>query len=611
MPHWLKFSLDLALWTAVAPLLAFFLRFETIPSQYIQRLLLYSTLTIPFKTMFLQVFGLSKQSWSNVEVGDFWTMTQCVLLGTAFSFSGVIVLFPWYPFPRSVPLIEGLLTIALFSGVRLGTHIFSERVQKRGRKGTKCVLVVGAGEAGLMIVREMFHHPEMALSPIAFLDDDPRKQKHRFLGLPVLGKLDELPKVARKYQVDEVLIAIPSASGEVIRKVVRESQQMGIPCRVLPGVHEILSGKVTVSQIRPVNLEDLIRRKSVQLQLEEVREYLKDRTILVTGAGGSIGREIVKQIAPFTPQEILLLGRGENSLFEVETNLKLDWPELRYHVIVGDVRDKERLSHVFVTYQPRVVFHTAAHKHVPMMEENPSEAVFNNVLGTKNLVELALEHGVERFVNISTDKAVNPTSVMGATKRIAEYLVQEAARKAKSTQIFVSVRFGNVLGSRGSIIPFFQKLIERGGPIPVTHPEMKRYFMTIAEATRLVLQVVSFAENGAIYILDMGEPVQIVEVVRELIRLSGLDPDRDIQITYTGIRPGEKLCEELFHADEEVSTSQHEKILITRSSPPEPDELEQGIQALFAAAKSYDGKAVREALQKLVPTYHGFPESSR
>lgn len=596
-----KFLLELFFWLLATPL-ALLLRLEGIPPRYIPGMFAYLAATAPLKALLLWTFGLSRQSWSSAGIRDLWTVVKCVFLGTLVTFLGVVVLFPWYAFPRSVPLIEGLLTLVILSGIRFGMRIAHERARRPGKRA-KRVLVVGAGEAGAMIAREMLRHPETGLSPIGFLDDDPMKQKHRFLGLPVFGKLDALPEVVRKYRVDEVLIAIPSAPGTVIRRVVKMSQEANVPCRVLPGVYEILSGKVTISQIRQVNLEDLLRREPVRLNTEEISGYLKDRVVLVTGAGGSIGREIVRQVARFTPREILLLGHGENSLFEVETDLRLDWPGLRYRVIVGDIRDRERLAYVFSRYRPHVVFHAAAHKHVPMMEENPSEAVFNNVLGTRNLVELALEYNVERFVNISTDKAVNPTSVMGATKRVAEYLVQIAACKAKPGQVFVSVRFGNVLGSRGSVVPLFQKLIARGGPVTITHPEMKRYFMTVSEAVQLVLQAAGLGENGAVYVLDMGEPVSITELARELIRLSGLEPDEDIKIEYTGIRPGEKLFEEILTAEEGTSATRHEKIFIARSTVPPEEVLEAGIARLLEAAKTYDGQAIREALKQLVPTY--------
>uniref|UniRef100_A0A7V4TGJ9 Polysaccharide biosynthesis protein n=1 Tax=Candidatus Caldatribacterium saccharofermentans TaxID=1454753 RepID=A0A7V4TGJ9_9BACT len=609
---WSKFILDVIAWTVTIPL-AFFLRLEGIPLRYLPGMIAYFVLSTPLKAFLIWAFGLPRQYWSRAGVRDLLMVIRCTVLGAAGIFLlTVYVLLPHtYSVPRSIPVIDALLATFLLGGMRFGARLLHERLRAGKVRGKKRVLVVGAGEAGTTIVREMLRHPEAGLVPVGFLDDDKAKQRHTLVGVPVLGGLDELSQVVHENRIDEVLIAIPSAPGEVVRKVVELARNSGVHCRIIPGIYEILSGKVSIARIRDVSLEDLLRREPVRLNLEEVKNYLKDRTVLVTGAGGSIGREIVFQVARFSPKEILLLGHGENSLFETETELKLRCPDVQYHIILGDIRDYPRLQHVFCQYRPQVVFHAAAHKHVPLAELNPSEAVFNNVLGTKNLVDLALEYEVERFVNISTDKAVNPVSVMGATKRVAEYLVQQAAQKARPGQIFVSVRFGNVLGSRGSVVPLFQKLIQQGKPIPVTHPDMRRYFMTIPEAVQLVLQAAGLGENGVVYVLDMGEPVRIVDLARDLIRLSGFEPDRDIQIEYVGIRPGEKLFEEILSAEEGVVASRHEKIFIARTPVPSDEELERGIAQLLAAAQSYDGDSIRQALRALVPTYRPDGTSAR
>ncbi|MGQ9472915.1 MAG: polysaccharide biosynthesis protein [Candidatus Caldatribacteriaceae bacterium] len=603
----IKFFLDLILWLVAVPI-ALWLRLETIPSIYLAGMFWYLIFGIPLKAFWLWFFALYRQYFSAAGVRDLLAIGKCVVVVVMASFCLVYILRYFYPFPRSIPLIEGLLAFVLLGGIRVGVRILRERIVWKTVKQAKRILVVGAGEAGILIVREMFRHPEANLVPIGFLDDDPAKLHQRFVGLPVLGKVEKLSWIARKNRADEVLIAIPSAPGRVIRRIYDLAQEAKIPCRVIPGIYEILSGKVTIRNIRDVNLEDLLRREPIRLNLQEIGAYLKGKIVLVTGAGGSIGQEIVKQLIGFSPQEVILFGRGENSLFEIETELKLEWPHFRCQVIVGDIRDKNRLEHVFEKYKPQVVFHAAAHKHVPLMELNPSEAVFNNVLGTKHLVELSLEKGVERFVNISTDKAVNPTSVMGATKRVAEYIVQWASRHAKPNQVFVSVRFGNVLGSRGSVVPLFQKLIARRKPLPVTHPEMKRYFMTPTEAAQLVLQAGGFSENGVVYVLDMGEPVKIVDLARELIRLSGLEPERDIPIEYAGIRPGEKLFEEILSAEEGTRASRHEKIFIARNSMPSEENLLEGISCLLQAAKEENEENIRQILQKLVPTYAPVPK---
>jgi len=602
----LKFILDLLFW-AFAALLAFLWRTGAPWFAYRVALVVYLILGLPVKAVLIWFFGLHRQAWQRVGVNDLYTLIKAVGIGTLFLSALAFFIYPYLSIPRSVPLLEGGIALLLMGGARLLARIMSERDQiKRsgGRKELRRVLIVGAGEAGTMIAREMLRHPESGLVPVGFVDDDPSKRRQRFLGLPVVGKIEDLPKAVQDLRADEVLIAIPSASGEVIRRVVGQARRAGVRYRIIPGIYEILSGKVAISQIREVNVEDLLRREPVRLELREIANYLKGKTILVTGAGGSIGSEIVRQVAKFNPQKLILLGHGENSLYRIEREIERTWPELSWRTVVADVRDREKMDYVFKTFSPQVVFHAAAHKHVPMMELNPDEAVFNNVGGTKNVVELALQHGVERFVNISTDKAVNPTSVMGASKRVAEYLVQKAASQAGQNQAFVSVRFGNVLGSRGSVIPLFQEQIRAGGPVTVTHPEMTRYFMTIPEAAQLVLQAGGLGENGAVYVLDMGKPVRILDLAEELIRLSGLEPGRDIEIIFTGIRPGEKLFEELLTAEEGTVASKHEKIFVARNSGIAFDKLDELLPELFEAARQRDGRKIREVFKKLIPTYN-------
>lgn len=600
-----KFLVDLFLWGAAAPL-AFWLRVDNPWHKYHDAVIAYTLLGLPAKALLVRGFHLYRQSWRKVGARDLYTLTQAVGLGTIVLSAASFFISPQHPIPRSVPLIEGGAALLLLGGIRFAARILFEHAQSTYAKSTKPIkriLIVGAGEAGAMIAREMLRHPEAGLVPVGFLDDDPGKRQQRFVGLPVVGTLEALPEAVQKTHADEVLIAIPSAPGNVIRRVVELAHQAHVRHRIIPGIYEILSGKVSISQIREVDVEDLLRREPVQLDLEEIARYLAGRVVLVTGAGGSIGSEIVRQVARFRPGRVILLGRGENSLFRIERELERTWPELAWRTVVADVRDRAKMEYVFSTYGPQVVFHAAAHKHVPMMEQNPDEAIFNNVGGTKNLVELALVHDVERFVNISTDKAVNPTSVMGASKRVAEYLVQWAAKRAAPGQAFVSVRFGNVLGSRGSVIPFFKEQIASGGPITVTHPEMKRYFMTIPEAAQLVLQAGGLGQNGAVYVLDMGEPVKIVDLARDLIRLSGLEPGVDIDIIFTGVRPGEKLFEELLTAEEGTVASRHEKIFVARNNGLPDEVLKKLLDNLFEAAAKRDFSKVRSALKELIPTY--------
>lgn len=596
----IKFLLDLLLWTLAAPL-AMVLRLEGLPPQYRDVAWIYTLLGIPVKALLIAAFGLHRQAWSRVGVRDLVRLGLAVGSGGAIFLGFAWVLNAYFPMPRSVPLISAVLALFLLGGMRLGVRLYWEEKRGRGVRGTR-VLVVGAGEAGSMVAREMLRHPEAGLYPVGFLDDDPNKRGQSIAGVRVVGTLDDLPKAVQALEVEEVLVAIPSAPGSVVRKVVDLARAVGVRYRILPGIYEILSGRVGISQIREVRLEDLLRREPVRLNLGEIAGYLEGRVVLVTGAGGSIGSELVRQVARFHPEQVVLLGRGENSLFLLEKELEANWPELRYKVVVADVRDRDRLRRIFQLYRPQVVFHAAAHKHVPLMEANPDEAIFNNVRGTQNVVELCLEFGVERLVNISTDKAVNPTSVMGASKRVAEQVVAWGASRAALGQVFVSVRFGNVLGSRGSVVPLFMEQIKRGGPVTVTHPEMRRYFMTIPEAAQLVLQAGGIGENGRVYILDMGEPVRILDLAKDLIRLAGLEPYRDIDIVFTGIRPGEKLFEELLTAEEGTEASRHEKIWVAKGAQVPPG-FSQLLEELYGLARQGDGLLVRQALKRLVPSY--------
>ncbi|MFN8374434.1 MAG: nucleoside-diphosphate sugar epimerase/dehydratase [Anaerolineae bacterium] len=603
-PRTHKYAIDLALWT-LCGMAAFLLRVDDAVPRYVPTMLAYALLSMPFKAVLLRAFGLHLQSWRKVGVRDLYRLVQAIALGTAILFPlGLFVFFPTILLPRSIPLIEAALAILALGAVRLLNRLLHEQAAQGIPSGeVKRVLVVGAGEAGTMMARELLRHPEAGLKPLGFIDDAPDKQHGSFVGLPVFGTVEDLPRIARQHEVDEVLIAMPSVEGQVIRRVVRKANEANVKSRSIPGLYDILSGRVSISQIRKVELEDLLRREPVRLNIDEISGYLHERVVLITGAGGSIGSEITRQVLHFHPRRLILLGRGENSLFTLEQELRRTHPELSYQAVIADVRDRARLDYVFRTFQPQVVFHVAAHKHVPLMEHNPDEAVFNNIIGTQNVAELALQFGIERFVNISTDKAINPTSIMGASKRIAEFVVESVARRASAHQRFVSVRFGNVLGSRGSVVPIFREQIARGGPVLVTHPDMTRYFMTIPEAAQLVLQAGGLELNGAVYVLDMGEPVKIVDLARDMILLSGLKPDVDIEIQFTGIRPGEKLFEEILTAEEGTGASKHEKIYVVANARLPRENLDALLAELVAAAHVYDGARIRRAFAALIPTY--------
>jgi FlaA1/EpsC-like NDP-sugar epimerase len=597
-----KFALDLMAWSFAA-VVAFFIRIDLPLLEHKRVIAFYVAFGLLPKVALVYYFGLHRQSWHKVGVRDLQRLIAVLAIWSVPVYLINFVLYPASWVPRTVPLIEGGMALLLMGGLRLLARALFERVDAKGASSAKKVLIVGAGEAGTIVAREMLRHPSAGLQPIGFLDDERAKQGQSFVGLPLMGVVDTLPRVVATTNADEVLIAMPSAPGRVVRRVVDLAREANVAYRIIPGVFEILSGKVGISQIRSVSLEDLLRRDPVRLETSQIAGYLEGRVVLVTGAGGSIGSEIVRQVCRFAPKKLVLFGRGENSVYLIQQELRRTYPEVDVEAVIGDVRDLTTLRRAFSSWVPQVVFHAAAHKHVPLMEDNPWEAIINNVRGTSNVVELCLEFGVERLVNVSTDKAVNPTSVMGASKRCAEFLVQRGAARAKGQ--FVSVRFGNVLGSRGSVIPLFQEQIKAGGPVTVTHPDMTRYFMTIPEASQLVLQAGGLAENGAVYVLDMGEPVKIVDLAKDVIRLSGYEVGRDIEIKFSGVRPGEKLFEELLTAEEGTSASKHTKIFIAKEVAM-PNQFETNLEQLYTAAANQDGEGVRSMLKKLIPTFRDF-----
>jgi FlaA1/EpsC-like NDP-sugar epimerase len=587
-------------WTLVAPL-AFLLRL-TSPSDAVLVMLVYTIVGVPLKGVLEHVFQLHRERWRSVTVVDLQALATAVAIGTAVLFAGGLVVHSLGGFPRTIPLIEGVLAFVAMGGVRLARRLLAEHssVPNDAGRGPKNVLLIGAGDAGTRVSRELRRHPRLGLRPMGFLDDDEGKAHLRVGGLPVLGRIEDLPRVVAGADVDEVLITIPSASGRQTRRIVELASSAGVRCRILPGVLEILNGDVDVSHIREVQVQDLLRREPIELDRASMSGYLTDQVVLVTGGGGSIGSEIVRQIAAFEPRKVLLLGRGENSLHAMAQELRRESPDLDFLTIVGSVCDAEKVDEIFATHRPEVVFHAAAHKHVPMMEFDRDEAVLNNVGGTRTLAQAALVSGVRRFVNISSDKAVNPVSMVGITKQIAEQAVRRVSQQADPDQAFVSVRFGNVLGSRGSVVPVFQEQVRLGGPITITDPEMKRYFMTIPEASQLVIQAGSLGENGAVYVLDMGTQVRIVDLARDLVRLSGSD-EEDIDLVFTGLRPGEKLEEELFTAEEQVVATRYDQIMVTRPQPPITNDFWLTIDALLACAQKREWIGMDDLLGALLP----------
>lgn len=606
-----KFFVELVVWTSIT-VVAFSLRLEGDFNGFLSEIIQVSTVLAVLKAFSIYWFGTFRQSWRNTGFRDLFSLLKSISLVSGVFFATTILIRDFVIIPYSVPIIEYFLSLLVLSGIRVGTRFYlvywnPTYIRSKSKSTTCRVLIAGAGESGNMAAREMFRHPEAGMQPVAFLDDDKSKHGQKFLGIPVVGTINNMERAVSEFKIDEILIAMPSESGEVIRRVVDEARKTNAKYRIVPSIYDLISGKVTINQIRNVDVEDLLRRKPVELNSDLIKNYIQGKTILVTGAGGSIGSEIVRQLSRFEPQKVVLLGRGENSIHQLMNEIEYNFGSLNYATEIGDIRDKQTLERIFKKYQPEVIFHAAAHKHVPLMEANPEQAIFNNVCGTRNLVQLALDFGVTHFVNISTDKAVNPTSVMGATKRISEQIVQWGANQTDNGEVFVSVRFGNVLGSRGSVIPKFKEQIKRGGPISITHPDMVRYFMTIPEASQLVLQAGALNMNGSVFVLDMGEPVSIETMARDLITLSGFEPDKDIEIEYTGMRPGEKLFEELLTAEEGTDMTQHEKIYVAKSIDVRSD-ISHKLDQLEQVAYDGDHESIKQSIKDLVPTYQFKPK---
>jgi FlaA1/EpsC-like NDP-sugar epimerase len=561
------------------------------------------------KPLIYYLFGIYRRLWRYASIRELVLILGAVTTASVIVSVIMLGLFNaevFIGFPRSSLIIDWLLSMTFIGGSRFFFRWLAESSSTAAQDSSfrpyrnKSVVVVGAGDAGAMVVREMQKNPQLNMKPIGFLDDDPAKQDSKIHGLPVLAPLEQISPILRKHQVDEVIIAIPSAGGNVLRHVIEVCRQQGVAFRTMPGLYELLGGNVSVSRLREVDISDLLRRAPVTIESGALGEVLQGRVVMVTGAGGSIGRELCRQIAQLNPAKLLMLGHGENSIFSAFLSLRENFSSLEIIPLIADVRDHDRLNVLFNRWKPDVIFHTAAHKHVPLMESNIEEAVTNNILGTQNVVKVALAHDVQRLVLISTDKAIRPVNVMGGTKRIAEMIVLNAARQYK--RAFSVVRFGNVLGSRGSVVPRFKRQIAAGGPVTVTHPEMKRYFMTIPEAVHLVLQASTLSKGGENFILDMGQPVRILDLAEDLIRLSGLEPGKDIEITFTGIRPGEKLSEDLWDQGFAYATTSHPDIHRVESEEVlSSDQLEALVDELVTLAREGKTEAIQSLLSETIP----------
>ena len=563
----------------LAFILAYSLRFDwNIPAYWLNVLqeILLPVTVINLGSFYL--FGFYRRVWRYAGIDDILLVAVAVSTGIA----GVYLYsFVYEPLPRATYIIAWFILLFLIGGSRIAVRLLGDYLSRPlGGKRKRLAVIFGAGEAGVMVARELKRHgPSIELKVVGFIDDDPSKQKQIIQGLPVLGTRVDLPDIVHQKEIDEIIISMPSAPYSTLQEIISQSAELPVKIKTVPGIFEIVKGQVSLKTLKDVDIEDLLQRPPVEHDMEAVARYLNGETVLVTGAGGSIGSELCRQIAQMDPEKLILLDHDENGIFLIDMEIRQRYSQVEVIPLVRDIQAREVLEETFKRYLPSVIFHAAAYKHVPLMEINSEEAVRNNLVGSKNLIDLAAEHGVKRFVFVSTDKAVNPSSVMGTTKRMVEIYLQGKARSCNSC-VYCSVRFGNVLGSQGSVMLLFREQIARGGPVTVTHPEMKRYFMTIPEAVQLVIQAGALGKGGEIFVLDMGEPVKIVDLARDMIILSGLKPEEDIEIEFIGLRPGEKLYEELFSDRENFAVTRHERIFIAPDS-------------------TYDKEAVQAELEKL------------
>lgn len=589
----------------VAYLLSLFIRFEgVIDSQFLSYLPTYLDNAIYITAIKLGVFyyfKMYKTMWVYASVTELYNIVIAALVSNAGVLSFLFI--RQANLPRSIHILATLIDMVLIGGLRFSFRAFSKNpVQKIMKKDRmKRIMIIGAGDAGVMVMREYRNHLQLNSEPVVMIDDDVKKQGQVINGVPVVGGRQSILSTVENYHIDEIVIALPSASKREVREIIDICKETKSKLKILPGFYELIDGNISIKEIRDVEIGDLLGREEVRVDLDQISSYIKDRVVMVTGGGGSIGSELCRQIAGFNPKELIVLDIYENSAYEIQNELKRNFKDLNLKVLIGSIRDRSRIDQIFKEENPQVVFHAAAHKHVPLMEESPKEAIKNNVFGTLNLVQVADKYNVEKFVMISTDKAVNPTNIMGASKRICEMIIQSA--NVNSNTEYVAVRFGNVLGSNGSVIPLFKKQIENGGPVTVTHEDVIRYFMTIPEAVQLVIQAGAMAKGGEIFILDMGDPVRIMDLAKDLIRLSGFEPGVDIPIEVTGLRPGEKLFEELLLDEEGIMSTKHDKILIGKPTFTDYRLLIKSLDELKRIIKEDDDQDLVQYVKHIVPTY--------
>lgn len=584
---------------SVAWMLAFYFRFNlhTIPESTLDRAIEALFIILPVQILVSILLGVYKGVWGFTSVSDLEKLVKAVVVGVIFSLGVLFLVTRLELIPRSVPFIYSLLLLALFGGPRILYRWNKDR--HLPSSGGQRVLIVGAGGAGEMLVREMLRNPMTQYQPIAFVDDNKRYQGREVHGIPIVSVCDNIPEVTEQLDIELVLLAIPSSSTQEMRRLVLICEESGVPFRTVPNIDELFSGRVSIGELREVSIEDILGREPVTLDWDAISSGLNGKSILITGGGGSIGSELCRQIARLGPSELILFEHSEFNLYAIEMELRRDYPEISLHVHLGDVSDYPAVERVFKMYRPDVVYHAAAYKHVPLLENQVREAVNNNIIGTRTVAINADRFGCSQFVLISTDKAVNPSNVMGASKRIAEIFCQNL--NVRSDTKYITVRFGNVLGSAGSVVPLFQKQIAAGGPITVTHKDIERYFMTIPEACQLIMQASVIGAGGEIFVLNMGAPIKISFLAEQMIRLSGKEPGKDIEISYTGLRPGEKLFEELFHDSEQLEKTSHEKILLARHRVVDWEELEKLVGSMELACEQYDQEILLTLVDELVP----------
>ncbi len=547
--------------------------------------------------------GLYKGLWRYASVNELIRISKAIMVGALLVVVGMVFVLGLRAFPRSVFIIQPLLLFFAVGASRLGIRVYRRilPVLISGVSDYKRVVLVGAGDAGEMMLREIQGHPEHRYKVVGFVDDNVKKINRDIHGVKILGTVDELSRIVREKYIDEIVIAVSSATREEMRRIIEVCSRTNLPYKTIPSLSDVVDGKVSFNQIRKVEARDLLSREVVKLDSERISRYVLGKRILITGAGGSIGSELCRQLTRFNPQLLILFGRGEFSIYNIERELREKYSSTEVTTVIGNIKDEKRTRFILGRYEPEVVFHTAAHKHVPLMEVNPCEAVKNNITGSRILMEAAEEYGVRHFVLISTDKAVNPASFMGASKRVAELLLQATAGESKCR--FSAVRFGNVLESRGSVIPLLKEQIEKGGPLMVTDSRVSRYFMTTSEAAQLVIQAGAMGKGGEIFVLDMGSPIKIIDLTRDLIRLSGFQPEKDIKIEITGLRPGEKLCEELVAKNERTEATWHEKILLIEPNQMDVRELRERVAELENLAAEEDIQGVTKKIKEIVPEF--------